>query len=1008
MTETAVKREKTIPAYFRKAAGAYGDSPAVTDEQGTFTYRELEKISDNIAGFLHNGGVMPGSVVALLMERSKESVAAMLGILKAGCVYMYVDKKYPNTRKTYMLEDSGAKLVICDAVFDAEFLDGQQGKAVPVSFGQAAEQADDAGHISDTEGAYLIYTSGSTGKPKGLMIGHGNFISLYEAWGREHFALPEQFGLNGQKGHQQVHTAVLAPFGFDMCVLMIYASLFGGHHLHILSEESKQSGQGILGFLNRHRIDIMDATPNYLRLMDDFLEHHVREELAVKRIFCIGDVLSYGLAKKIIARAKEPLFQLYNTYGPAECTVLMTSFVLNKENIGQLKEVPIGTPTENSAVKIVDEGLNEVPGGEVGELVILGECVGMGYISRHIKGKGAFGQLGSRSYRTGDLVRRDRSGELYFIGRADRQCKINGYRVELEEIEKELESFEEIREARVLVKKEDDRFTRLYAFYTGKKAVRVRERLKEKLPYYMVPQEIRYCREFPVNANGKIDYQVLLAEADKSKAQGEEIGEAALQAVRRLLGKERVDLERSFFEEGGDSITLLALISEISEGFCVKPDISGLYACGSIREMVELFRSFPAASEPEKEEEEVRWEHALIAPQKKLYSLEKKDRKQGLSHRDGLGYSLLFKLTFAKPVEEEKLEQCMYKVMQNNEVFLLGLKRQGSRVLNYKKEALPVLKIRQGGREEQVLDELSVFSFTDDMFLEVVRYGERTVYLNVKHIYMDFISVQFFLDDVIRLYTGEEKLSERIGFFTYLSRNRFEEEVLRYWQEKLALCPKRTKLPAERSGAAEFQICRRTCDSAVYRELKEQSKKQSASLFTIVLYYFLRTVRTYSKTEYLRIGCYCPGRNYEIDNGVMGMFTNVLPFVCEGGEKTLHLEAVKREVAEMLQNQNVSQAALYQSMPLEEIADGELFDICFNYQNDWVCLEGQTEVERIETVNVNPDITNRNFYFGVVEENAGMRWEIRYNQGNFSERYVETFIARMQEEILYGTGKSCS
>lgn len=1038
----------TIPDYFTKAVSQYGDSIALTDKNGELSYQELDRKSDTVAAYLFDRGMKAGSVVAILMERSKESIVVMLGILKAGCTYMFIDKKYPKERIAYMVQDSEAELVISDAVCsgeekpvmsDAACLGETMWQDKSVSYDAVLSQESSAYHPIEADGsrgAYLIYTSGSTGKPKGLMISHANFISLYEAWGKKHFSL---------EGQSQLNTAVIAPFVFDMCVFMIYTSLLCGHNLHIISEQSKQSGQGIISFLNRCHIDMMDVTPNYLRLMDNYLQYHKEEDFDVKRIFCIGDVLNLQLAKNIIHHAKYPAFQLYNTYGPAECTVLMTFFIMDKHNIDILSEVPIGEVTDNAAVKVVDEQLAEVKAGEVGELIILGNCVGMGYVSKHVKQPGPFGVLREKSYRTGDLVRADKNKMLYFIGRVDRQCKINGYRVELEEIEKEIEKLEGIREARVIVKKEQDNFSRLYAFYTGAEKENLKQYLKEKLPHYMVPQEIWHCDEFPITQNGKVDYSVLLKQAESEKQhKEEEIGAYMLQTIEGLLNRTNCNAEESFFEAGGDSITLLALVSELSGKFHVNIDISRLFDCRSIHEMVAYVIELANAesrkgaaekktevqgkadtegkTEPEgkvqtKGKTEVKEPCAeppskipIIEPQKKLYQLEKRSAKGDFGKRDALGFSLLFKITFSENIDTARLEHCINTVIKNNEIFYMGLQGKGSRVYCCKKENAALVKIRQGTEESAVWEELSCFSLDSGSILEAVQYGKRVIYLQVKHVYLDFISVQYFMDDVVKLYAGQQEKKNRIGFFDYLSRNNFEEEeVLTYWQSRLKLCPVRTRLPATNGKdtsppqEASFQIFRRKCEGFVYHKLKETAKEKNASVFLVLLCCFIQNLRKYCDSDYLRIGCYCPGRNYKYDNGVMGMFTNVLPFVCKVSAGSL-FDTVKKEMLAMLQHQNISQSRLYQSVPLSEISDGELFDICFNYQNDWLCMEEKNaSIERMETLNANPDVTRRNFYFGVIEENGELLWEVSYNQGCYTEAFVEEFIAGMQEDILNGS-----
>lgn len=984
----------SIPYYFKEAVRKYRNLVAITDRNGSITYEELDKKSDFIANYMIRRGIKAGSIIAILMERTRESIVMMLGILKAGCVYMYIDKKYPSERVNYMIYDSDTELVVCD--FNFLKSEPWAEKAIEyVSINAAKEAGSHFNNIENGYGSYLIYTSGSTGKPKGLLISHANFISLYETWGKEHFSLKDN-----------VNVAVIAPFVFDMCVLMIYASLFKGHNLYIIPDELKQSGQGIVNFLNKHQIKIMDVTPNYLRLIDNYLQYNREEKLNVKRIFCIGDVLSYQLAKNIMMYADDSEMQLYNTYGPAECTVLMTYFVINKDNINEIDNIPIGKPTPNASFIIVDEYMNEVKGGEVGELIILGECVGLGYISKHLKETGPFGILNLKSYKTGDLVKCGDDGILYFIGRVDRQCKINGYRVELEEIEKEIENIEGIREAKVIVKKETSIFSKLYAFYTGTTKENVKQVLRDKLPHYMIPQEIWSCNEFPSTHNGKVDYKSLLDHLKTSKdCDGREIGEYAFALLNQLLGREIDSKELSFFEAGGDSITLLAFISEISSKYNVRIDISKLYTCNSINEMVTYLRKLSVENISEKSGAIIQEILPIIEPQKKLYNLEKKSLKSNIENRSRLCYSLLYKIIFDKEIETERLEECINKVIQNNEIFYLGLKVRHNRCFCYKKNATPFIHIKKGKDESMVLDEFNSFYVDSDPFVEFIKYGENVVYLNVKHIYMDFISVQYFLDDILKMYVYNALPSERIGFLTYLNCNNFEEErVLTYWKKKLEHCPSRTTLPFQVRGKDSFHIIRDKCENSVYNSLNRAAKQKSTSVFTILLCYFIKNIKKYTGSDLVRIGCYCPGRNYEYDNGVMGMLTNVLPLICEISKDSEILHIVKKEILDMIKNQNISLSRLYQSIPLEEIADGELFDICFNYQNTWLCMEDSNlPVKCIETINVNPDITKRNFYFGIIEENGEMRWEISYNRGCYTEELIRAFIKKMKEEIIDGT-----
>lgn len=992
MIDISTGNGMNIADYFKQAASKYSNQVAVTDDKGFFTYQELDILSDKIAYKIGQLLSENKGVIAILMERSKECIAVMLGILKSGYAYMYIDPKYPSDRIQYMVDDSNARLVIGN-----EFTDKSDDNVLQAEYKEliSCEPEKDfigKADISRKDGAYVIYTSGSTGKPKGLMISHGNFIGLYKAWGKEHFRIDNKSELN---------VAVIAPFVFDMCVMMIYVSLFEGHNLFVISEETKQSGQGIVKYINDNHIDIMDATPNYLRLMSDFWECHKEEKTDISKIFCIGDVLNYHLAKKIIYSVSNPNFKLYNTYGPAECTVLMTYFIMDRNNVNLYDTVPIGEKTSNSSYVIVDDNMNPVKDGEIGELIIQGDCVGMGYISKNLKGKNPFGVMDAASYKTGDLVKSDDNKLLYFVGRVDRQCKINGYRIELEEIEKRIESIDGIREARVIVDKKDDGFVKLYAFYTGTTQTDVKSYLRTKIPYYMIPQEVRGLDEFPTTQNGKVDYKTLLALVDSKTTYDKDLEQYIKDTICKLSGYKEDNWDISFWEAGGDSITLLALASELYAGYGIELNISKLYECKSINDIVTYAKHQHEYKKVEKRSNEKAAIFSIIESQKKILNLERKTLKTNPDRLERLGFSLIYKITFSKQIDKEKLEKCICDVMSENEIFSVGLKTVRNRYFWYRKNPIGKVVIRQGINESNVLQELNEILVEDEQFWDFVQYGSNVIYMQIKHIYLDFISVQYFLDDVLKLYEYGRKAPKRKGILDYLAQNDFTQEgELSYWKKKLELPASRTKLPEQCMGDSIFRVERYDCADDLYQMLKTEAKKHTTSTFTLLLYFLCKNLKQEVDNEYIKIGCYCPGRNYQYDTGVLGMFTNVLPFICDVSKGDL-LERIKVEAKEMLDNQNISLSKLYQMTSLENIEDGEMFDICFNYQNTWMCMEGnQTAVKEINTVNMNPDITQKDFYFGVIEENGRMQWEIKYNSGIYTKEYVDTFINKMKEDVI--------
>lgn len=982
-----------ISDFIKSVSEKYSEELAVSDSKGSYYYRDLEEYSNKVANYIVEMNVASGSIIGILMERSKESIAAMIGILKAGCTYMFIEREYPIERIQFMIKDADAQLVIVEN----NEMEHELSINSFVAFDEMISQGDSDyrnNEVASDVAAYVVYTSGSTGKPKGIRISNYNFIQLFETWGREHLTASSQ---------NQIKTMVISPFAFDMSIFMILTSLMKGYHLHIIPTKKKQSGKEIVHYLNSNKIDIMDATPNYLRLNNEKLPH-------LKRVFCIGDVLSYSLVKDLIEYTDDSVFKLYNTYGPAECTILVTYAILDKNRLENQQVIPIGFPIKSVRLKIMDGHGQECNDEEVGELVIYGESVGLGYIGKKRSNDPFFLDSNLKkehSYRTGDLVQRKITGEYLFIGRVDRQHKFNGYRIEIEEIERILEEIDVVEEARVVIKKEETGFSKMMVFYRGnyeKEKRDIRNHLKERLPYYMIPQVINYIgNKFPVNYNGKIDYHSLLQQVDRtSKNKSMDIQTYSKEMIKELLDREKLDSGKSFFELGGNSITLLSLVSSIKQQFELDIDISRIYSSVSIQALLgylsqlEFSQKLGDESVPETSA-------VIIEPQKKLINLE---RKYSIDETvDIKAFSLIYKITFKQKIDTLMLNQAIQQVVKQNEVFYLSFQKKKNRYYMecQRNVRQPLIK----SIDKVLFDshEFSTIMLESSSYIEFIQNGEEELYVQVKHVLLDFISVQYLLNDITTIYQGNELKKSRTGFVEYLNIND-DTKHLDYWKQQIEKNYPRSRLIKRdnQSITSSFAIKRAVCSQKLFLSLKKIAKFSHSSLFVVVLTIFIKILKEYMNTSKIRIGCYLPGRNYELDDGVLGMFTNVVPFIYDMKEKDeAHiLKDVQETIIKMFQNQNVSMSKLYQLLPLEELENGELFDICFNYQNPWSCMENKdSPISRIETINIDPDVTKRDFYFGVIEENDQLKWEISYNQAVYQSTLIDDFIHNLEEGISY-------
>ncbi|KOX18394.1 non-ribosomal peptide synthetase [Saccharothrix sp. NRRL B-16348] len=521
----------TFPALFQAQTRRTPDATALVCEDTRLTFAEVDARANRLAHHLLREGVGPEQVVALSLPRGADWVIGILGILKAGAVYLPVDPALPEARRRYLLEDSGAVRVI-DAPVDTTGLPG-----TPPDVPLRPEHA-----------AYVIYTSGSTGKPKGVVVEHRQLANLLHNH-REEFS------------GEHLRVAVSATFSFDTSwegpLLMA-----DGHELHVLTDEVRLEPTALVRYVREHRIDFLDLTPSYVRqlLPAGLLDGEHRPRVLMLGGEALGTALWQELARAAVAA--------HNFYGPTETTVDAVSHLVTGDR------PVIGTPLANLTARVLDENLRQLPVGVPGELFIAGPQVARGYLNR--PGLTAdrfladpFGEPGSRMYRTGDKVRwlagdEGRPAVLEYLGRTDEQVKIRGFRIEPGEVEAALLSHPDVREAAV-VARTDNGHTRLVGYVVTTGPANLREHLRRSLPDYAVPSAFVELDHIPLTANGKLDRAAL--PAPQAAAHGGFVAprtpvEAELARLwAEVLGAERIGVDDNFFAVGGDSILSIQLVS---------------------------------------------------------------------------------------------------------------------------------------------------------------------------------------------------------------------------------------------------------------------------------------------------------------------------------------------------------------------------------------------------------------------------------------------------------------
>ena len=567
-TATDYPRTSSIHRIFEEQARRTPDAIALTAGDQSLTYSELNEKANQLARFLESGGVKPGARVALCLDRSLEVVAGLLAILKAGAAYVPVDASYPASRLTFLIEDSQAQALLTDRTLAAKLpklatnvicLDSDWPTI-------ALESGANLAHNGGAEDlAYVMYTSGSTGNPKGVLVPHRAVVRLVKNNSFASFSADEVF-------------LQLAPLSFDAATFEIWGALLNGGRL-VLAPAGRVTPEDIGTIVQKHNITTMWLTAALFHLM---VTNHLESLRSLRQLLAGGDVLSVTHVRRVLEEL--PHLRLINGYGPTENTTFTCCHTITLESLTS-GTVPIGRPISNTRIYIVDAAMQPVPVGVIGELFAAGDGVSLGYLNapeltaeKFLSHTFAPG-LSERLYRTGDLARYRTDGTVEFLGRADTQVKVRGYRIELAEIEYALERSPLVKSAVACVRTdwvtENDTpgDKRLAAYVIPERAgdtagliTELRAYLKSQLPEYMQPAAIMTVDSFPRTVNGKVDRRALPAPQPEQLMRERAIvyprnplEEKLAKIWSDVLNLKEVSVEDSIFELGGDSLMIFRI-----------------------------------------------------------------------------------------------------------------------------------------------------------------------------------------------------------------------------------------------------------------------------------------------------------------------------------------------------------------------------------------------------------------------------------------------------------------
>ncbi|WP_155765101.1 non-ribosomal peptide synthetase, partial [Mycobacterium colombiense] len=558
---------ESIPALFAAQAARSPRAAAVTFEGRSMSYRELDEKSNRLAHLLIERGAGPGESVALLFPRSAEAIVAILAVLKTGAAYLPIDPALPAARIEFMLTDTAPMAAVTVAAL-ADKLSAHDLIVIDINDRAVARQPRTALPAPAPEHvAHIIYTSGTTGLPKGVAVSHRNVTRLFDAP-----AVCVQ--LSADQVWTQFHS-----YAFDFSVWEIWGALLHGGRLVVVPDSVARSPMEFHALLVAEKVTVLSQTPSAVRM------------LSPQGLDSAALVIGAEPCPPELVDRWAPGRTMVNVYGPTEATIFSTASTQLDAGSGA---PPIGSPVPGAALFVLDGWLRPVATGVVGELYVAGRGVGYGYVRR--PGLTAtrfvpcpFGEPGSRMYRTGDLVRWGRDGQLQYLGRADEQVKIRGYRIEVGEVRSALAALDEVEQAVVVAREDRPGDKRLVGYITGTAdPAEARAQLAERLPGYMVPVAVVVLDALPMTLNGKLDVRALPApeySAAGYRSPTTPTEEILAGIYAHVLGVERVGVDDSFFDLGGDSISAMRVIAAVNSAMDVGVPVRVIFESPTVAQL---------------------------------------------------------------------------------------------------------------------------------------------------------------------------------------------------------------------------------------------------------------------------------------------------------------------------------------------------------------------------------------------------------------------------------------
>ena len=864
---------KTWLYYFKEQVEKNPENVAVVDENGSYTYSQLDNASDSVAKFLIDKDVKENDFIALKTSRSKDFLAAVLGIWKAGAAYIPIDADYPEDRINYILNDSKAKMLLDDA---------------SIELAKKTKVSEPVIYTTPSSYAYIIYTSGSTGRPKGVVIRQSNVLNLVSF-------------IRDRWGHtSKSRIACHSNFAFDASVEDLYPVLMVGGTLYIVPESVRKDIYLMRSYIKENGITGGCYTTQFGQLLGDD-----KEPLELDYMVLGGEKMT---ATPNITGT------VYNTYGPTEFTVDATYCEVEK---GMHKDIPIGRALYNCLALVLDDCGNLLPKGAVGELCLSGPQVAAGYWNLPEKTDEVFKTIclpdgkERRIYRTGDLVRYNSRDELEYFGRIDFQIKLHGFRIELGEIDTRAMAYDGIRQAVSQVKKD-----RIVLYYVPEKDISedaLRSFMGETLAEYMVPSVYMCLDSMPLTLNGKVDLKALpdpVIQDAQIVAPETDLEVSILSIVKKVLGFGEIGVTTNLVSSGMSSLDTMRLSAALSNEMGMHLKVSDIMKDPTVRGIASL--------ESDYEDDKLVLKHLANRPN---YPITENQRGVYLDwdmNRETTQYNMpgvyLFENTSSKV-----LQDALIKVFNAHSY----LKMRLSKVLG------EVVQVPHDDEEPKIVIKELDFEPDTDFFQSLVKpfdllsdnlyrvelfscNNKTWLFMDMHHIICDGLSTAIIFDDLIKVMKKEEPSREEITAYDYAvyerdyfesSNNSLDEAFFENMisESQVVVYPDSEVPDKKKNGYVEYKVNKAQID-----DYCKEHEVTPGSFLQAAFALCLKRLSREDKPLYLTVS---NGRSDIRLADTVGMFVKTLPaaYVGDGDSKTasMYVEETHRQLQEIYSREMV-------------------------------------------------------------------------------------------------------